>query len=70
MTTTGALAVDGGVPGEQPTLAAPWRRQRSALLVGQGLDRRRVKAAAAGGQSEVHGELADDSLAGTGRCRD
>ena len=67
----GSLAVDGGVPGEQPDVGgAVAPTEIGVLLVGQGLDRRRVEGLAAGGQSEVHGELADDGLAGTGRCRD
>jgi hypothetical protein len=71
MTTTGASPLTEESPVSSPTRSAPCRADEIVvLLVRQGLDRRRVEALAARWQGQVDGELADDGLAGTGRCRD
>ena len=63
------VRVDRGVAGQQ---ADPVRTvlgdQIGELLVRQCLDRGGVEALTAGGQCLVDGELADDGLAGPGRC--
>jgi hypothetical protein len=61
------LAVDAVVPGEQADgLAVVAADQVGVLLVGKGLDRRGVEALEAAFQGQVHGELTDHGLAGTG----
>ena len=61
------LAVDGVVTGEQAdVLGAVALDQVLELLVAQRLDRGGVEALAAGLHGQVHGELADDGLAGAG----
>jgi hypothetical protein len=64
ITTTGALAVDAVVAGEQADASAVVAADEvGVLLVGQRLDRRGVEALAALGQRQVHGVLADHRLA-------
>ena len=71
ITTTGASPLMLLSPVSSPTLAgAVAADQVGVLLVRQRLDRRGVEALAALCQREVHGELADDRLAGAGRRRD
>jgi hypothetical protein len=68
MTTTGALAVDGVVAGQQANpVAAVAVDEIGVLLVAERLDRRGVEALAPGGECHVHGELADQGLARPGR---
>ena len=63
------FAVDRVVPRQQADLfRSVATYQVGVLLVRQRLDRRRVEALAALGQCEVDGELANDRLAGAGRC--
>ena len=65
------LAVDRGVTGEQADVAgAVAADEVGVLLVGEGLDRRRVERLSPGRHREVDGELADHRLAGAGRGGD
>ena len=60
------VTVDGGVTGEQTdAVGAVDPGQVGVLLVGQRLDGCGVERLAARDESQVHGELADDRLAGT-----
>ncbi|MPM21245.1 hypothetical protein SDC9_67689 [bioreactor metagenome] len=65
------VPVDGGIAGQQPhLLGAVAVDQVVVLLVRQGLQRSRVEGLAPLRESQVHGELADDRLAGAGRRGD
>jgi hypothetical protein len=67
----GRVAVDRRVAGEQADVGrAVAGGEVGELLVGQRLDRGGVEALAALGQGQVHRELADHGLAGTGRGAD
>ena len=67
----GRVAVDRVVSGEQPDRDLPVPGDEIVvLLIRQRLDRRRVEALLPDGQREVHRKLADNRLAGTGRCSD
>ena len=71
MTTTGASPLIEESPVSRPTfVGAVPPHEVGVLLVGQGLDRRRVERLAPRRQGEVDGELADDGLAGPGGRRD
>ena len=65
------VTVDRLVAGEQAdAFGSVAGHQIVVLLVAQRLDRRGVEALPPGGQRQVHRELADDGLAGTGRGTD
>jgi len=60
--------VDGVVAGEQAYVLGPMPGDEIVeLLVRTMLDRRRVEALLTGREREVHGKLAHDRLAGSGR---
>ena len=65
------LAVDRVVPGQEAhPVGAVRRHEISELLVGQGLQRRRVEAFAPGSDRSLDRELRDHGLARPGRRRD